>query len=443
MKRSTWASGSGYVPSNSTGFCVARTMNGRASSCVCTSTVTLRSCMHSSRPDCVFGEARLISSTRMTLAKMGPGRNSKRDSRWLKTFVPTTSAGSRSDVHWIRANCSSIDRASARARVVLPTPGRSSSRMWPSAATQMSVWSSSSWRTSTAPLSACAFRCESATAISSSESAARSGSSMLAMVKWSRVSCGRRLCRGALLRAQIAHRVEHFPRHRRLGGTGHMALARRRHDRHLVLDALEADVLPANVVDDDGVEALAAELVAPVLDRALAVLRGEPDDGLLRTAHGGEGRDDVVGALERQRQRVAAVLLELRLRRLARAVVGDRRGHEQHVGARELRLARRLQLRGGRDVDVAHPRVALEADVRGDDRHVGAEADGLVGQREPHAPRAAVADEADRVDRLARAAGGDEHPQTDEGGVGARQRALDRAPEVGRLGPAAPAPPAP
>src|SRR3954468_8271166 len=321
MKRSTCASGSGYVPSNSTGFCVASTRNGRASSCECTSTVTLRSCMHSSRPDCVFGEARLISSTSTMLAKIGPGRNSKRLSRWLKTFVPTTSAGSRSAVHWIRANCSSMDRASARARVVLPTPGRSSSRMCPSAATQTSVWSSSSWRTSTAPLSACAIRRASATAVSSSDSATRSGSSMLAMVKGFGVLARPRLCRGALLRAQIAHRVEDFARHRRLRGARHVALAGRRHDRHLVLDALEADVLPADVVDDDRVEALAAQLVAPVLDRALAVLGGEPHDRLLRAARSRERRDDVVRAPERQRERVATVLLELRLRRLGRAVV--------------------------------------------------------------------------------------------------------------------------
>ena len=48
-------------------------MNGVASSCECTSTVTWRSCMHSSRPDWVFGEARLISSTSTMLAKIGPG----------------------------------------------------------------------------------------------------------------------------------------------------------------------------------------------------------------------------------------------------------------------------------------------------------------------------------------------------------------------------------
>src|SRR4051794_7467136 len=368
MKRSTCASGSGYVPSNSTGFCVARTMNGRASSCVWTSTVTLRSCMHSSRPDCVFGEARLISSTSTMFAKIGPGRNSKRLSRWLKTFVPTTSAGSRSAVHWTRANCSSSDRASVRARVVLPTPGRSSSRMWPSAAMHTSAWSSTSVRTSTAPESACATRRASATAVSSSESATRSGSSMLAMVEGvARGRAGRTLCRGALLRAQIVDRVEDGAGDLGLRGARDVALAGGGDDGHLVLDALEADVLPADVVDDHRIESLAAQLVAPVLDGAFAVLGREADDRLLRGARGGERGDDVVGALERQRERVALVLLELRLRRLGRPVVGDRGRHEQHVRARELGLARRLELGGRRDVDVAHPRAALEGDVRGDD----------------------------------------------------------------------------
>src|SRR4051794_28984475 len=91
--------------------------------------------MHSSRPDCVFGDARLISSTSTTLANTGPGRNSKRASLWLKTFVPTTSAGSRSAVHWMRAYSASTDRAIALASAVLPTPGLSSIRTCPSATT--------------------------------------------------------------------------------------------------------------------------------------------------------------------------------------------------------------------------------------------------------------------------------------------------------------------
>src|SRR5829696_2001393 len=121
------------------------TRKGRASSCVWTSTVTLRSCMHSSRPDCVLGDARLISSTSTRLANTGPGRKSKRPSRELKTVVPTTSAGSRSAVHWMRAYCARTERANARASAVLPTPGWSSTSTWPSAsnATSTSLTTSS------------------------------------------------------------------------------------------------------------------------------------------------------------------------------------------------------------------------------------------------------------------------------------------------------------
>ena len=55
-------------------------MNGLGSRWVVLSTVTWRSSMASSRADWVFGEARLISSPRTTLAKMPPGRKVK-DSR--------------------------------------------------------------------------------------------------------------------------------------------------------------------------------------------------------------------------------------------------------------------------------------------------------------------------------------------------------------------------
>ena len=121
------------MPSYSAGFWVASTTNGRASSCLVPSIVICRSCMHSSRPDWVFGEARLISSTRTTLAKTGPGWNSKLAVRWLKTLVPTMSAGSRSEVHCTRAYSASRERASARASAVLPTPGASSISTCPSA----------------------------------------------------------------------------------------------------------------------------------------------------------------------------------------------------------------------------------------------------------------------------------------------------------------------
>ncbi len=71
------------MPSCSIGFSVAITRNGCGSGRVTPSTVTCRSAIASSSADCVFGIARLISSTSRTFAKTGPGRNSKSRVFWL------------------------------------------------------------------------------------------------------------------------------------------------------------------------------------------------------------------------------------------------------------------------------------------------------------------------------------------------------------------------
>ena len=72
MKRSTCASGSGYVPSDSIGFCVAMTRNGSGTGYVVCAIVTWCSCITSSSADCTFAGARLISSARRKLQKTGP-----------------------------------------------------------------------------------------------------------------------------------------------------------------------------------------------------------------------------------------------------------------------------------------------------------------------------------------------------------------------------------
>ena len=72
--------------------------------------MTWRSSMASSSADCVFGEARLISSPSTMLAKIGPGRNSNSLVPRFQTVTPMTSEGSRSGVNWIRANVQSIER---------------------------------------------------------------------------------------------------------------------------------------------------------------------------------------------------------------------------------------------------------------------------------------------------------------------------------------------
>ena len=95
--------------------------------------------MHSSSADCVFGEARLISSPTTTLAKTGPGLNSKSRRSWLNALTPVMSLGSRSGVNWIRRTEQSIDLASALASIVLPTPGTSSMSRCPSASRTVSA----------------------------------------------------------------------------------------------------------------------------------------------------------------------------------------------------------------------------------------------------------------------------------------------------------------
>ena len=106
---------------------------GTGSRRVTPSTVTCCSAIASSSADCVFGVARLISSTRTTLAKIGPGRNSNSRVCWLKIESPVTSVGWRSGVHWIRCGIApSMLCAIARASTVFAVPGTSSSRTWPS-----------------------------------------------------------------------------------------------------------------------------------------------------------------------------------------------------------------------------------------------------------------------------------------------------------------------
>jgi hypothetical protein len=108
------------------------------------STVTWRSSMHSRRADCVFGDARLISSPRSRFVNTEPGRNSNSSRPRFQTVTPTTSEGSRSGVNWMRPHRQSSEVARALARLVLPTPGTSSIRRWPSATRQSRTSSTTS-----------------------------------------------------------------------------------------------------------------------------------------------------------------------------------------------------------------------------------------------------------------------------------------------------------
>ncbi len=74
------------------------------------------------------GDARLISSTSTTLAKIGPARKSHAPVAGPYTDVPVTSAGSRSGVHCTRPNRPPIAAASDLASSVLPVPGTPSTQ---------------------------------------------------------------------------------------------------------------------------------------------------------------------------------------------------------------------------------------------------------------------------------------------------------------------------
>src|SRR5215813_9757208 len=89
--------------------------------------------MASRRLDCVLGVVRLISSASTMLVKSGPGLKTNSLFSGSQMLTPITSEGSMSEVNWIRWKPAPMERASAAASVVFPTPGTSSMRRWPRA----------------------------------------------------------------------------------------------------------------------------------------------------------------------------------------------------------------------------------------------------------------------------------------------------------------------
>src|SRR5229473_2098001 len=142
MKRSSCASGKGYVPSCSMGFCVAKTRNGSSNGYVRPPAVTRCSCMAWSSAACVLGGVRLISSAKSTLAKTGPGtkRKARRPVVWSSssTSVPVMSLGIRSGVNWMRLKVSDSASAKVEMSSVLASPGTPTKRQCPREKSAMS-----------------------------------------------------------------------------------------------------------------------------------------------------------------------------------------------------------------------------------------------------------------------------------------------------------------
>ena len=117
--------------------------------------------------------------------------------------------------------------------------------------------------------------------------------------------------------------------------------------------------------------------------------------------------------------------------RLGRRVVGDGGREQRDVDVRERnrRVEHRLGRRGRDHLD---PVWGRDGKIGCQQDHLGAAAAGLLGERDPHPPRRAVADEADAVDRLACPTRRDQDAPT-------RQRAgceqlLDASGDLVRLG---------
>src|SRR3954451_1421593 len=232
-------------------------MKGRSSSFVTPSVVTCCSCMHSSKADWVFGDARLISSTSKRLAKTGPGLNSNWLERWLNTFTPVTSDGSRSGVNCRRENDTSSERASAFASIVLPTPGKSSRITWPSLTRESTHRRSvSSGACTTRPRLSISAPIVSAASVSSTRS-----------------------LRGSLTQ-QLLGRIYDRRRDSVFRRLRHATLTRLRHEDDLVLVGVEADVASGHVVVDDEIDSFAVQLLARAREALGSALRREADEHL-------------------------------------------------------------------------------------------------------------------------------------------------------------------
>src|SRR5947209_6167309 len=388
-------------------------MNGGGSSYETPSTVTCCSCMHSSNAACVFGDARLISSTSKRFAKTGPGRNSNSFERWLKTLTPVTSDGSRSGVNCMRENETSSERASAFASIVLPTPGKSSRIKCPSLTrqrTQRRSVSSGAW-TTRARLSTTARIDSAAPAVST---------------RWLPGSLTQKLLR----------RIYDRGRDSVFGRLRHLALGTGCHEDDFVLLGIEADVFARDVVVDDEVDALALQFLARTREAGLALVGREPDQHLAVRPPVCERRQDVRRRLE------ADVPLLLVLRPLLRhslrwPIVGDRGGHQDDV---DLPAGQRFGEHrfGRRRFDHLDARRRRHREVRSQEGDARTPSLRLRGERHSHPSRRAVPEEAHRVEWLARPTRAHEHTPSGQGVALAQELAGAPIDLVGLRHPAGP-----
>src|SRR5215210_4384619 len=340
--------------------------------------------MHSRSAACVFGEARLISSTSSRLAKTGPGLNSNSFERWLKTFTPVTSDGSRSGVNCMREKETSSDLATALASIVLPTPGKSSRIRCPSL-TRQSVQSCN---------------------VSAGAWTTRARLSVTARIVSAAASVSTRWLPGSVTQ-QLLSRVYDRDRDPVFGRLREPALRAAADQHNLVLRRVEPHVVAGDVVVDDQINALPLELLSRAQQTSLTTIGSKADEHLAVGPPLRERSEDVCGRLEDDFPRLL-VFCTVLVGVLGRAVVGDGSRHQDEVRicTRECGFEHRVRRRRLHHVD---SRRHGHGKVGGKQRHVGAPLPSLLGERHPHATGGTVSEEADRVERFPRSAGRYEH----------------------------------
>src|SRR5918997_87433 len=248
------------------------------------SIVTCCSCMHSRSADCVFGDARLISSTSSRFVNTGPGLNSNSFERWLKTLTPVTSEGSRSGVNCRRENETSSERASAFASIVLPTPGKSSRIRCPSL-TRLSTQSRS---------------------VLSGACTTRARLSVTACIVSAAVALSTRCLPGSLTQELLCS-VDDRRGDAVLRCLGDPLLACGGQQYHLVVIRVETDVVARDVVEHNEIDALALELLARARETFVATVGRKADEHLAVEAPRRERAQDVSGRLELDVPRLGAL----------------------------------------------------------------------------------------------------------------------------------------
>ena len=200
---------------------------------------------------------------------------------------------------------------------------------------------------------------------------------------------------------------------------------------HFVFIGGETDVRARHVVRDEKIRVLPLELFLPVGNHVVR-FGGEAHQDLARALRFPETGQDV--RIPHQRNlNLLGILLDLAMQRRCRAVVGDRRGHDDHVGLDRTLLHRGHHFGGGLDVNHVDAFRLGESHGAGNDRDRSPAGPRRLGDRVPHLARRAIGDVADGIDLLKSRTGADENPEA--GQVLVRVENLEHGlDDLGRLG---------